>query len=67
MSSTSAALERSAGSLSDGRLLYLRCARCALAPWTAACASEPASDRHTAVVTPNQRTRFIDPCASLPK
>src|SRR6516164_3639592 len=65
MSSTRAALERNAGSVSVGRALYLRCVRCTL-PETAAWPSEAANDRQTAVVMrPNQRARFIEPCASL--
>src|SRR6478672_9817381 len=66
MSSTRAALECNAGSVSVGRALYLRCVRCAL-PETAASVTEAANDRQTAVVMrPIQRARFIDPCASLP-
>ena len=58
-SRTSAALERSAGSLAEGRL-YLRWVRCVVLLATAVCASEAASDMHTAVATPMNPILFID-------
>src|ERR1700683_1671716 len=61
VSSTSAALERSTGSLSAGRCEYFRWVFCSEPCGMAAWVATAASDRHTMPVTVNQRTLFIAP------
>ncbi len=56
VSSTSAALERSAGSASEARPAYFRCVRTAIPSGTAACETAAMSNRQVAAASLKQRS-----------